>query len=554
MKKTIQWLCCVSLLTSPLHAATFVVTNLMDTGLGSFRQAILDANATAGDDAIEFATNGVIILSSQLPTLTDNTTIAGPGTNQMTISGSNKFRIFSMGNGTTNTLSGLTIANGYSEYWFDIGFVDTYASGIANTGTLRMVNCLVQNCTNSFSSGAGIYNVGTLEMESCLLADCFGWATKGGGIHTVGTLRMKDCVIARCRADGSGGGIYNGGGILALTNTIIEDCRTVSATDGGGINTAGGIAMLHSCVIRRCGGYWAGGIRSSGMLIMTNTTVANNSAGDYGGGVLLFGSGVFSGCSLYSNRCGNVSGGAILNAGALELYNCTISRNQGASQNVTGTGISDNYSANGVQIRSTYLNHCTVVANFGGLGEVHASTNFTAVNSILGDCNGTLQSGGFNLIANTNGCTINGDTTGNILSLDPQLGPLQNNGGPTWTHAPRSSSPAIDQATAGGLLTDQSGNPRTFDEPLIPNALDGSDMGAFEVAPVPPPVLQITATTTNTVVISWASPAPGFGLEHNSDLNPGWLEVEVAPSDDGTTKSIVVPASVGNQFFRMRKL
>jgi hypothetical protein len=61
------------------------------------------------------------------------------------------------------------------------------------------------------------------------------------------------------------------------------------------------------------------------------------------------------------------------------------------------------------------------------------------------DCSGTLTSQGYNLIQTTSGCTISGDTTGNITGQDPLLGPLQNNGGFTLTHAPLAGSPVIDK-------------------------------------------------------------------------------------------------------------
>jgi hypothetical protein len=60
------------------------------------------------------------------------------------------------------------------------------------------------------------------------------------------------------------------------------------------------------------------------------------------------------------------------------------------------------------------------------------------------DCNGAIVSGGYNLIQSVTGCTITGTTTGNILSQDPKLGLLGDNGGPTLTRALLTGSPAID--------------------------------------------------------------------------------------------------------------
>ncbi len=94
-----------------------------------------------------------------------------------------------------------------------------------------------------------------------------------------------------------------------------------------------------------------------------------------------------------------------------------------------------------------------------------------------------MLSDGYNLIQNTNACTITGNTTGNIYGIDPLLGPLQDNGGPTFTHALLPGSPAIDAGNAFGLTTDQRGFPRPYDLPGITNASDGSDIGAYEFNP-----------------------------------------------------------------------
>ena len=71
---------------------------------------------------------------------------------------------------------------------------------------------------------------------------------------------------------------------------------------------------------------------------------------------------------------------------------------------------------------------------------------------------------------------------GDQINTDPLLGPLEDNGGPTETHALLLGSPAIDQGNSGGVYIDQRRFHRPFDVPGIPNAVggDGSDIGAFE--------------------------------------------------------------------------
>jgi hypothetical protein len=91
----------------------------------------------------------------------------------------------------------------------------------------------------------------------------------------------------------------------------------------------------------------------------------------------------------------------------------------------------------------------------------------------------------FSLIGNPGPAGLFSQTGPNLLGADPQLGPLQNNGGPTPTEAPSASSPVIDKGKAFGLATDQRGVLRPIDFPSIPNAAggDGSDIGAFELQP-----------------------------------------------------------------------
>ena len=104
------------------------------------------------------------------------------------------------------------------------------------------------------------------------------------------------------------------------------------------------------------------------------------------------------------------------------------------------------------------------------------------------DVFGTLTSENFNLIGNNSGVTITpaqlADQIGTPGSpINPMLGPLQNNGGATLTRALLSGSPAMDKGHSSGSATDQRGFPRTFDDPMIPNATggDGTDIGAFEL-------------------------------------------------------------------------
>jgi hypothetical protein len=93
-----------------------------------------------------------------------------------------------------------------------------------------------------------------------------------------------------------------------------------------------------------------------------------------------------------------------------------------------------------------------------------------------------------------------GALAGTARDADPQLGALRANGGPTATLTPAPSSPAIDAGTALGLTTDQRGLTRTVDQPGRPNAVDGTDIGAVELAPLPLPPAATARFGTRTRV------------------------------------------------------
>jgi hypothetical protein len=201
--------------------------------------------------------------------------------------------------------------------------------------------------------------------------------------------------------------------------------------------------------------------------------------------------------STLSANSSSFAGGAIHNHGTLTVTACTIARNTARS----GGGVTND-------------------------GLLNARNTVIAKNTATGaadDVEGTLESDGYNLIGTTMGATITGDTTGNQVNVDPMLGPLQDNGGSTFTLALLPGSPAIDRGESSGLGADQRGLPRPVDDPGTLNATgsDGSDIGAFEVqtfasptpSPTPTPTPPSTATPSPTGTPSpTATPAPARSL------------------------------------------
>ena len=275
---------------------------------------------------------------------------------------------------------------------------------------------------------------------------------------------ISGVTISNGRGQG-GGGILSQGATLTLTDSTITGN---SAIDYGGTVSGGGI------------------YNGDGTLRIVHSTIAGNSATNTGGGIANFASLFVTGSTISGNSA-NVGGG-INSTRAVEITRSTISGNS-----ATYSGGSDG--GGGIRsVNTVNVTNSTIVGNTtGGIGGgiLNVGT-FRARNTIIAgntaaslgpDVRGDFTSDGYVLIGNTSGNSISGTTTGNQLNVDPKLGPLQDNGGPTRTHAPLSGSPVIEAGDSGGANADQRGLVRPVDSPAIANVSDGADIGAFEVQP-----------------------------------------------------------------------
>ena len=279
---------------------------------------------------------------------------------------------------------------------------------------------------------------------------------------------------------GLAGGIYNeNGSSLTITgSTITGNTATYHAGLRVLMSTAGGNTTTSLTDTTVSGNIATG--EGAGIVILTNpssgtTTAALNltrstvngnqvtGAGGGGGGIQTY----------YA--------GAGTSALTVNITNSTISGNS-----VTGTGGGIwQPSGGGIGTMTTNINASTIAGNTaafaGGVGAFAGTLNVR--NTIVADntatssdpdCSGTLASQDYNLIENVSaGCTVTGATTHNITGIDPALGALASNGGPTQTRALGSASAAIDAADAATCpSTDQRGQPRNDWR---------CDIGAFEL-------------------------------------------------------------------------
>ena len=176
-------------------------------------------------------------------------------------------------------------------------------------------------------------------------------------------------------------------------------------------------------------------------------------------------------------------------------------------------------------------------------------------NNINND-SGVVTSLGYNLSSDSGGGFLT--ATGDQTNTNPMLGPLQDNGGPTFTHALIDGSPAIDKGkNLSTSPTDQRGNPRTFDDPNAVNASggDGTDVGAYETSE-----LRITALDTfgNNLRLSFASVlGRNYEIHSRSNLTDGsWSSLPGSiPGNGGIAQNIVSNAlGQSQQFYRVHQL
>jgi parallel beta-helix repeat protein len=209
--------------------ATITVTNLNDSGAGSLRQAITDANVNSNADVIGFsaALQGTISLASALPTLSTNIVINGPGARiiNVTRNSGNPFRIFYVPTGTQSvTISGLTISNG--RLLGNAG--TTRGGGILNEATLVINDCTIRdNVVTDFGDGGGVANKGTLTINRSTLtnntAGTKNFSNKGGGglaNLSGGTATLNNCTL-------SGNTATRGGAIVNATDHNADHTVTV---------------------------------------------------------------------------------------------------------------------------------------------------------------------------------------------------------------------------------------------------------------------------------------------------------------------------------------
>jgi FG-GAP repeat len=493
---------------SRLAPAIFNVTNLNDSGTGSLRQAVVDANSNSGFDTVLFGfTTGTITLTSGDIQITDALDIFGPGSSKLTVSGNKQSRIFTI------------VDNQTSNYHVGI-------SGMTLTLGNATVVPLPQSGADSTNGGAILGGSEELDIRDSTISNNVG--SRGGAIDlgSDGRLTIINSLITGNSSSNAGGAIYANDNTVTIINTSTVSGNTASNGSGGGVY-----------------------VDARSTLFVEGSSVTGNSASNSGGGIYCYGNSslTVNTSTIAGNTSGNRGGGIAGYFVGVDLTNSTISGN--SAQRGGGIFLGGSFYGPGNVREPSYspgpanINHCTITGNTVSApsatssgGGIFSGRDVTMANTIVAlnsadsgrDLEGIIPDlvsankffSSFCLIQDKGNANVI-DQGGTIFGVAPLLGPLQNNGGPTHTIALLSGSRGIDEGDpefAPPPPTDQRGFPRVANNRL--------DIGAYEVEPgVVPPVVP---PPTNLVAVG---SGPGGDSMVRVYDNAGKLLITFQPFD-----------------------
>jgi len=453
------------------HAAdTWIVSSCGDTNTGdlptktgTLRFGV--ANAASGDtvdlSGLSCPSSKISVSTGEIFVSQASLTIKGPTATTLTLDGSglpsgatgpNDSRIFTHTGTGTLTLQSLRLTGGH--VYHTAGGYPSRGGCVFSAGNITLTYSTVTGCNtysaSDTSQGGGVFAVGNVTLKYSTVSQnttSGGVTSRGGGIRADGGVGMKYSTVSGNKAYGPVG----------------NDLAHYKYTIGGGLSAGKDIGLRHS-------------------------TVSNNYAAGSFGAIDAFGSvsnAPNSEVAIYQstisgNRAGKLVGGVYSNAATFKLYNSTVAFNTAQVGRVGTAPYS--FFAQGVTLSGFFtdvaatLQSSIVSNNSYGSAEFDLSTVATDTHTV------TFNAAPANNFVRTR-IDAPGFPSDTIQFSCPLLGPLRDNGGPTWTHALFSTSPAINAGNNTLNYTeDQRGRGSDAVPYLYPRVSDGqADIGAYEV-------------------------------------------------------------------------
>ncbi|MBX7104101.1 MAG: hypothetical protein K1X57_08460 [Gemmataceae bacterium] len=320
----------------------FVVRNTADSGAGSLRQQIIDANTVVGSNTVTFdsaffASPRTITLAGTPMTISENVTIAGPGASLATIDAAGLSRALTISGGLNVTISDLTLTGGRDSG----GAIIRSGNGTLTLNSMAITgNTVVPGAGSPISviGGSVVVNDSTLTGNS----GAFGGTI---GVYPAGSLVLNRTTVSGNTAQFRGGGIYVMG-TVSIANSTISGNQTVdkSVGEGGGLclNLTGSAAIRNSTISSNIAAGYGGGVAfifGAGVLAVDNSTVANNSGKNGGGFGRASGNSTLAGqSSIISSNSSSFGAPDISIGGTVTLADCLLGSSSGiGTLNALGT-------------------------------------------------------------------------------------------------------------------------------------------------------------------------------------------------------------------------